>query len=316
MNKFCFFIFIFLAFDIFANDELFNEYNLLYNDLVNFNTNGYKSSWDINTNKGINKINTSQGALMVTDFDTVFDIDFAIVGNGFFKIRLENNVIGYTRYGRFSMSLSNSDSEFTLKIPEYGYELYDPIVIPNNTVKLIYENYTLFALLIDDTKKEVGRINIYDVDDEKLIRYKDNIFITLDNYEGKKIIDLKIIKGCLEMSNVSVIETLMRMHIILWELKNNGYNYDDKDQIILMLINNIPILNELEAIKRELLNVQEIILDKENKLTTTEDIKITTNILELKFPGRIYNRLHERMTMYEIFRDNLLKSSIKFLKIK
>ncbi len=253
---------------------------------------------------------------MVTDFDTVFDIDFAIFGNGFFKIRLENNVIGYTRYGRFSMSLSNSDSEFTLKIPEYGYELYDPIVIPNNTLKLIYENNTLFALLINDTKKEVGRINIYDVDDEKLIRYKDNIFITLDNYESKKIIDSNIIKGCLEMSNVSVIETLMRMHIILWELKNSGYNFDDRDQIILMLINNIPILNELEAIKRELLNVQEIILDKENRLTTTEDIKITTNLLELKFPERIYNTLHQRMTMYEIFRDNLLKSSIKFLKIK
>jgi flagellar basal body rod protein FlgG len=310
MNKICLFIFVFVVFDVFANDDLFNEYNLLYNDLVNFNTNGYKSSWDFKSNKGINKINTSQGMLKETNFD----IDFAIVGNGFFKIRLENNVIGYTRNGSFLMDLSNSDSELTLKIPEYGYELYDPIIIPKNIVKLIYENNTLFALLTDETKKEVGQINIYDINNEKLIRYKDNIFTTLDNYEGKIISDSNIIKGYIEMSNVSVIETLMRMHIILWELKNYGYNYDDKDQIILMLINNIPILNELETIKRELLNVQEL-LDKDNKLTITNDRKITINGKEFNFP-RTINKLHEKMTIYEINRNNLLISSIKFLKIE
>jgi flagellar basal body rod protein FlgG len=297
-----------VAFNIYANDELFNEYNLLYNDLVNFDTYGYKSSWDINYSKGANKINISQGALMKSNSDA----NFAITGEGFFKIRLENNMIGYTRYGDFHIGFS--DSEFTLRMSRHGYALYDPIIIPNNTVELLLENNTLFALLHDGTKVEAGKLNVYDADDEKLIRYKDSVFITVDNFDSKIINDSKIHKGYVEMSNVSVIETLLRMHIILWELKNNGYNYDDREQVILMLINNIPILNELEAIKMELINIQEI-LEKDNNLTETEGVIITINGQEIKLP-RINNELYRRITMYEIFKNDLLKNSIKFLKIK
>jgi flagellar basal body rod protein FlgG len=302
---------MFVAFNIFANDELFNEYNFLYNDLVNFDTPGYKSSWDITNNKGVNKINTSQGALMESNFYT----KFAITGKGFFKIRLENDMIGYTRYGDFHMGFDYSDSEFTLRMSRYGYTLYDPIIIPIHTVELLLEGNTVIALLPDGTKIEAGRLNVYDIDDEILIRYKDSIFITLDNFNGKIINDSRIYKGFIEMSNVSVIETLIRMHIILWELKNNGYNFDDRDQIILMLLNNIPILNELERIKMELLNIQEI-LDKENKLTETEDRIITINGQELNLPRIIIEKSDQRMAMREIFRNDLLKNSIKFLKIE
>jgi hypothetical protein len=168
--------------------------------------------------------------------------------------------------------------------------------------------------LPDDTKVEAGKINVYDIDEEILIRYKDGIFIALDNFNGEIIKETRFNKGFLEMSNVSVMETLMRMHIILGELKNNGYNFDAKDQIILSLINNIPILNELQAVKRELLNMQEM-LDTEGKLTITEDRKFTINGAEINFPRR-YNKLRERMNIYEIFRNDLLKSGIKFLKLE
>jgi hypothetical protein len=221
-------------------------------------------------------------------------------------------MIGYTRYGDFHIGFSYS--EFTLRMTRHGYALYDPIIIPNNTVVLLLENNTLFALLHDDTKIEAGKLNVYDVDDERLIRYKDSIFITVDNFDSKIINDSKIHKGYVEMSNVSIIETLIRMHIILWELKNYGYNYDDRDQIILMLINNIPILNELEAIKMELVNIREV-LEKDNNLTEIEDVIIIINELEIKLP-RINNELYLRIAMYEIFRNDLLKNSIKFLKIR
>jgi flagellar basal body rod protein FlgG len=239
-----------VVFNIYANDDLFKEYNILYNDLKNYDISGYKSSWDSDNNKGSDKINISQGILQQTGNDT----DYAILKEGFFKIRLDNGIIGYTRYGNFRMAFGDSESEFTLRTMRYGYQLYDPIIIPSYTVNLKLEGNILFAFLPDGTKVEAGQVNIYEINKEKLIRYKDSIFITLDNYDSQTINASRIITGFVEMSNVDILKTLLRMHIILWELKNYGHNFDDKDQIIMMLINNIPILDELSRIRKNLSN--------------------------------------------------------------
>jgi flagellar basal body rod protein FlgG len=252
MHKIYFFILIVVSFNVYANDGLINEYNILYNDLANFDTSGYKSSWDYNNSRGSDKINMAQGALMTTLADT----NFGIVGEGFFKIRLENDIIGYTRYGNFSIGFDDSESEFTLRMAGYGYQLYDPIIISGYAANLRLEGRILYTFLPDGTKVEAGQVNIYEINEEKLIRYKDGIFITLDNYDSQIISGSSIITHCVEMSNVHILETLLRMHVILWELKNYAYNYDHIDQIILMLINNIPILNELSFIRSELPNFQ------------------------------------------------------------
>jgi flagellar basal body rod protein FlgG len=249
-----------VAFNIYPNDNLLREYNILYNDLANFDTSGYKSSWDTNNSRGGDIINITQGALMATWADT----NFGIVGEGFFKIKLENGIIGYTRYGEFYMGFGDSESEFTLRTGRYGYQLYDPITIPSNTVALILERNVLYAFLTDGTKVEAGQVNIYEISEEKLVRYKESIFITFDNFDSQIIIDSRIATGFVETSNVLIIETLMRMHIILWELKHYSYNYDHIDQIIMMLINNIPILNELSLVRFELRNYQPQI---QNRLT-------------------------------------------------
>jgi flagellar basal body rod protein FlgF len=237
-----------VVFNINANDNLFREYNILHDDLRNFDVSGYKSSWDVANNMGDTKIDFSQAALMTTGNDTTF----GIAGEGFFKILLENDMIGYTRYGYFYMWFGDSGSEFTLTMAGYDYRLYDPINIPSNTVNLRLEGNILYAFLTDGTKIETGQINVYKIDEEKLVRYKDSIFITVDNYNSQTINPSRIITGCVEMSNVRILETLLRMHNILWDLKNYGYNYDNIDQILLMLINNIPILNELSRIEMRL----------------------------------------------------------------
>jgi flagellar basal body rod protein FlgG len=254
-NNMCRIYFILLSivvFNIYANDDLFNEYNILYNDLKNFDISGYKSSWDSDNNKGSDIINISQGILHQTGDDT----NYAIVREGFFKIRLENGMIGYTRYGNFCIAFGDSESEFTLRTMRYGYQLYDPIILPKYYVNLKLEGNILFAFLPDGTKVEAGQVNIYEINEEKLIRFKDSIFITLDNYDSQTINDSRVFSGFVEMSNVDILKTLLRMHIILWELKNYGYNFDDKDQIIMMLINNIPILDELSRIRIKLYDDQ------------------------------------------------------------
>lgn len=68
--------------------SLFEEYIILLTDLVNTNTNGYKSHLlDIDIDKmiledkGGKEINFSQGSLFLTKRD----LDFAIIGEGFLK---------------------------------------------------------------------------------------------------------------------------------------------------------------------------------------------------------------------------------------
>jgi flagellar basal body rod protein FlgF len=250
MRIFCVSLFLVVTFNIYASDELINEYNILFNDLKNYETSGYKSSWDIERNKGGDKVNFSQGALMTTESET----NFSILGEGFFKIKLENGMIGYTRHGDFRMGFDDSESEFTLRTARYGYKLYDSIIIPDNMVRLRLEGNILYAVLFNGTKIETGQVNVYEIDSEKLIRHKDGFFITSDNYDSQIKKDSRIVSGCLEMSNVNILQTLMRMYFILCELKNYGDDYDNKIHIILMLINNIQILNELSIIKFKLLD--------------------------------------------------------------
>jgi flagellar basal body rod protein FlgG len=311
MKNIYFSLFMFLILNIYANDNLINEYNILYNDLLNFDTSGYKSSWDIKNNRGSGVINISQGTLSQTRIDT----NFAIIREGFFKIRLENDMIGYTRYGDFHMVFDDFKNEFTLRTAKHGYKLYDSIIIPGYTESLKLEGNTLYAFLIDDTIVEVGQVNIYEIDNNKLIRYKDSIFITLDNYNSNITNESRIHTGYVENSNVNVIETLLRMYIIISELNIYGYNYDAINQIILMLIYNIPMINELINIKIELLNVQERLLLDDEKIII-ENISQIINEQEIIFPFRRRNPLYDKIMFSELFKDDLLRSSIKFIRIE
>jgi len=231
--------------NVFTNDDLFIEYNFLYNDLINFETPGYKSSWDANNFKGNDIINISQGRLIQTEINS----NIAIIGEGYFKIKLDNDLIGYTRAGNFHLGLINT---FLTLVNINGFMLYDTIIIPTNTIDLFLDDNKLYALLSDGTRHDAGTINIYLVNQDILVR-KNGIFITEENLNSLEYAaDSRIVSGFIESSNVNVIETLLRMHTILWELKNNNYNFDDKIQIILMLINNIPILNELSSIQNRI----------------------------------------------------------------
>lgn len=93
-------IIMLFSLNIYADENnLLNEYNLLYTDLMNLRTWGYRSFFNNDSFQANENINTSQGAINITNI--VYH--FAIVGEGFFKIKLEDNLIGYTRSGEFSI---------------------------------------------------------------------------------------------------------------------------------------------------------------------------------------------------------------------
>jgi flagellar basal body rod protein FlgF len=294
-----------MVFNVFADDDLFYEYNILYDDLMNFDTPGYKSSWDIDNAKGSNSINLSQGVLIKKGINT----SLAIVGEGFFKIRLEDDVIGYTRSGEFYF-----DSDFCLVTGD-GYKLYDNITVPAHFMEILFENNTFYALLPNGEKIESRRINVYTIDHEILIRYSERIFIAQNNFDSLSTNDSRVIYGCLENSNVNIIKTLIRMHIILGSLGNYGYDFNYIDQIIMMLINNIPIIDELTTIKIELSNIHERLLG-DNAIIRTEDRTVTIFGKEQVFPGIEINPLIFDRMIYENDRYGLLRDSLELIKIE
>ena len=103
-----------------ADDNgLLNDYKLLYIDLINMRTWGYKSFFNNELNRSAENINIAQGALFLTEVKS----HVSIHGEGFFKIRLENGLVGYTRSGEFLF-----DECGNIVTPR-GYPLYDNICL-------------------------------------------------------------------------------------------------------------------------------------------------------------------------------------------
>jgi len=122
MKKACIFfcILAFLSCFVYADDnDLLTDYKLLYIDLINLRTWGYKSFFNNELNRSAENINIAQGALFLTEVKS----HVSIHGEGFFKIRLENGLVGYTRSGEFLF-----DECGNIVTPR-GYPLYDNICL-------------------------------------------------------------------------------------------------------------------------------------------------------------------------------------------
>ena len=264
-------LFIVFSSLIYANQiNLLEEYRLLYIDLSNVETWGYKSFFNPQYNRATENINISQGSLMFTGRNT----DFAINGEGFFRIRLENDKIGYTRAGNFMINC-NGDL-----VTIQGYFLYDNInfhegFLPETlkvtgdgivtvTIATIIEGRNIF------TKKEVGRLLTYHILPELLIHYKGSIYLINDYYEfnGGIAANNKILQGVLEMSNFSLLAVILRMYYILSVVDENMIsNRDLRKELLRIKINRLANQNCLLERALFMLNnkIEDIIriLDKE-----------------------------------------------------
>jgi flagellar basal body rod protein FlgF len=268
MRKFYLFLLLLACFNTGKNlraadspfETLLHEYNLLYYDLLNYNTYGYKSSWDAVRDSGSDLINKSQGSLLQTGNPN----DFAILGDGFFKIRLEDDRIGYTRAGDFKLARNGESGGMDL-VTSDGYGFFDPVSLPRGMMRLAYENGAIYALSYDGQKTEAGRLRVFAVDEGLLLRYNEDVFVTAENVNSEGETGARILNGFLETGNVSVPETLMRMHIILALMKDIGHDYGSKDQILMMLINNLPVIDELMSIKSALQELTEALSKDRDK---------------------------------------------------
>ena len=186
--------------------------DVLTNNLANADTNGYKkegttsqtfadelaikikdtSSYGLNKKLGVISMgvhlgetytNYDQGSIKVTDNET----DVALAGNGFFAIAILCHQIALCIHGKSSISCILHRS-------------FPCFIRKSNCKKSIYQNDQL-----------VTRIGVVDFDDYNYIsKYGENLY---DLVDGGQITasDAKVQQGCIEGSNVNVVDEMVKM---------------------------------------------------------------------------------------------------------
>jgi flagellar basal body rod protein FlgG len=214
-------ILAFLSCFAYADDNgLLNDYKLLYIDLINMRTWGYKSFFNNELNRSTENINIAQGTL----FSTEVKSHVSIAGEGFFKIRLENDIIGYTRSGEFLFD------EYGNIVTPRGYPFYDNIRLEGaflpDTIRITSDHKIYVSIVVDNnnvTEMQVGRLLTYNIPSEYLRYYKEAIYVIKDGIEYVEEItfDNHIIQGTLEMANFYPLPVILRMYYILSVIENN-----------------------------------------------------------------------------------------------
>ncbi|MDR0320148.1 MAG: hypothetical protein LBI28_01460 [Treponema sp.] len=219
---------ILFAQDVLNDLSLFDEYMILLNDLVNSNTNGYRShQLDVDYSnfsitdepRGVRNINFSQGPIQFTNRD----LDFAIIGEGFFKINLPDGTIAYTRSGEFVIDGRTNE----LVTVNGRYRLFDPIRIESGYIRLLLnEDHSIITIYPNGDEINNGRLNIYYLDTNELRYFNDFSARGILFYNGdiENIGDGRIEHRCIEQSNVLSVWTMTRLVIISKRLGMNFRN--------------------------------------------------------------------------------------------
>jgi flagellar basal body rod protein FlgG len=163
------FVSVFISCNI--NTTLLDEYKLLYTDIENLYTYGYKSYYNHELSRATFEINDSQGSLLSTEYN----YDCAIIGKGFFKIKL-NDDVGYTRNGQFKV-----DEKGELLISN-GYSLYESIYLPMYFLPdsfIIKSNHEIYISIIEGkniNEINIGQLKTFDIQVDLLEYYQDGIY--------------------------------------------------------------------------------------------------------------------------------------------
>lgn len=201
--------------------------DLISNNLANINTNGYKfqdafieelmamKNSDLYSNgveiKEINR-NFKQGDLISTQQP----LDLAIDGDGFFKVVLPDDSIGYVRNGQFNIDANGN------MVTKNGYKIYPEIVIPEDTKAIfINEHGEIYIKNSQNEIKNIGEIELAKfLNNNGLKAIGNGIFLETEA-SGEAIIDtpgkngLGMIKqGFLEKSNVELSSELVKLLMI------------------------------------------------------------------------------------------------------
>jgi flagellar basal body rod protein FlgG len=142
----------------FTKEYFIQLLNLRNSELIGYKSQSVRYEYCYIENKRREEIfiNFSQGALI----NTSRELDFAIDGQGFFKIILENNIVGYTRNGEFKID-ENTNELVTID----GYSLYNKIIIPPGFTRILLSRENLIKAIYPNGNEIIcGYLIIYTMD--------------------------------------------------------------------------------------------------------------------------------------------------------
>lgn len=172
-------------------------------------------------------IDYEQGALE----DTNKPLDFALQGEGFFKIRYNNNQYGYTRNGHFTI-----DSKGYLCTQDGKRVLSDrgkDIRIENKAIE-VNEQGEIY--LDGEEEYKFGIVSLQSV--KKLDVIGEGVYLIKDGRE-KKIEDTAIYQNKLERSNVNPLEEMVKMIQISRTFESNQKVIQAVDEILGKSVNEV-----------------------------------------------------------------------------
>ena len=308
---------LFIAFSSFIyadQNKLLKEYRLLFTDLSNVEKWGYKSFFNPQYNRASENINISQGALIYTGVNT----HFAIAGEGFFRIRLENNKIGYTRYGAFQIDANGN------LVTAQGYFFYENINLNEGfllqTLKVTRDGIVTVTIAGNRnilTEKEIGRLLTYNIPYYLLKHYKGSIYVIKEylEYHVEIATNNSINQGFLELSNVRVLAVALRMYYILSVIDDNLIsNRNFRRELLKMQINRMANHNYL---------LVEILFSLNNRINDIVGILFDNNLLhekleifgqEISVPRLNFIYSHDIMQNYLNRRFDFLMHILPYLR--
>jgi flagellar basal-body rod protein FlgF len=211
---------------------LWNQLEVVANNLANLNTTGFKGT-DVLFTQFIERVkqddrtfedkvafthdfglvrNLAQGAFNFTN--NVFDL--AVQGEGYFVTQGAGEPIRYTRAGNFTM---NGDGQL---VTQEGRQVLgtdgQPITIPPDVGEILVQGDG--SIINQATAEAVGQVRVVRFDDERLLKQVDGTsFVTVPGQNAIDIANPKVAQGVLEDSNVNGISEMTRLIAL-----NRAYN--------------------------------------------------------------------------------------------
>lgn len=175
----------------------------------------------------------TQGNIQITNNQT----DIALDGDGYFRVQTSDGNYAYTRNGQFTVDALGKLVDREGNILDIQFEegiSYDNFSF-SNIEFLISANGDIN--LKDGTL--IGNINIYKATgDNGLLSYKDNLFIPKEGQVMIKSGDVNLMQGCVEMSNVNLVDEMKDLIVMQRAFQLNGKGISNADEMW-SLINNM-----------------------------------------------------------------------------
>jgi flagellar basal-body rod protein FlgG len=167
--------------------------------------------------------------------ETENPLDLAIEGDGFFQVTLPDGRTAYTRDGSFKLTAEGRI------VTANGYYLSPEITLPADTTEISISEAGVVSVLTagSTATTQVGQLELAKFPNPSGLRsYGKNLYLESDA-SGAPVVDVpgtqgigNVVQGVLEMSNVKVVEEMVKMIIAQRAYEANSKSVSSADDML------------------------------------------------------------------------------------